>query len=691
MKPPIAKKVNQTFELHGDIRQDDYYWLNDKTNPEVIAHLEAENAYFKEQMKPTSELTEEIYEQMVARIPAEESQVPIQNGPYFYYMRRTKELQYPIYGRKRASSRAELDKTVEEITLDVNQLAHGDDYLSVGGLSYSVDRRYLAYLENRDGTDHATLYVKDLQTGERLADVISNVCDYGTVLWSHCGKYLFYTTINDMQRPDKLWRHLIGTPVETDVCLFEESDDTFSLHLSKSGSGRFIFVHSYATTITEVSFIDAHSPLEPLICVAKRIREIEYNVEHWGDEFLILTNEDAINFKLMSCPTDDLTKRVEFLPYDETYFLGGGSVYPFKDKLYLTGRKDGLTQVWEYVDGNLVQLEWDEAIYSVHLVGGQAYDATEILVNYQSMLTPATTLSIDVKTGKQAVLQVAPVAGVYDPSDFVQEQVWAVASDGARVPVLLQYKKEALKDGPAPLILTAYGSYGYSSDPYFSAYRFPILDKGVIIATAQVRGGSEMGRSWYFDGKMKKKMNSFTDFIAAADHLCNEGYTTSGLIAGRGGSAGGLLIGAVANLAGEKFKVLVPEVPFVDVLTTMLDESLPLTTGEWDEWGNPKIAEDYAVMRAYSPYDNVEAKSYPHMYITTGLNDPRVGYWEPAKWVARLRELKTDDHTLVLKTNMGAGHFGASGRLNELKEAAECYGFILSKLGTSIARKNLSE
>jgi len=680
MKQPIAKKINQTFELHGDIRQDDYYWMREKTNPEVIEHLEAENAYYKEMMKPMQALTDEIYEQMIARIPADEEQVPIQDGPYFYYARRTKELQYPIYARKKAFDRTELETTTEEITLDVNKLAKEDDYLSIGGLSYSACHQYLAYLENRDGTDNATLYVKDLESGTLLVDVIENVCDYGSVLWSNCGKYLFYTTINDMQRPNKLWRHTMGTPVSEDVFLFEESDETFNLYISKSQSERFIFVNSYSTTTTEISFIDADAPLEPLTCIAKRKRDIEYSVEHWGDKFLILTNENATNFKLMSCPINDLTNRDEFLPYDETYFLGGGGVCPFKDKLYVTGRKDGLTQVWEYVDGNLVQLEWDESIYSVYLIGGQ-YDAKEILVYYQSLLTPATTLSIDATTGKQTVLQVAPVAGEYDAANFIQEQVWATAPDGIKVPVLLQYKKEALKNGPAPLILTAYGSYGSCSDPYFSAYRLPILDKGVIFATAQVRGGSEMGRSWYFDGKMKKKMNTFTDFIAGAEHLIAEGYTTSDLIAGRGGSAGGLLIGAVANLAGEKFKVLVPEVPFVDVLTTMLDETIPLTTGEWDEWGNPKKAEDYAVMRTYSPYDNVEKKAYPHLYITTGLNDPRVAYWEPAKWVARLRELKTDDNTLILKTHMGAGHYGASGRLNELKEAAECYGFILNKLG----------
>jgi len=681
MKPPVAKKINQTFELHGDIRQDDYYWMRDKTNPEVIAHLEAENAYFKEVMASVEGVTEEIYDAMVARIPEDETQIPIKNGPYFYYMRRTKELQYPIYARKKAEKRSELETSVEEITLDVNSLANADDYLAVGGLTYSHDHRYLAYLENRDGTDHATLFVKDLETGDLLSDVIENVCDYGQVLWSAESDYIFYTTINELQRPNKLWRHKMGTSVNDDVMLVEETDDTFNLYINGSTSARYIFVNANSTTTTEVSYIETTAPTKPPVCIAGRVRDIEYSVENWNDQFLILTNENAVNFKLESCPVTDVTERKEFLPYDATYFLGGGNIRPFKDKLYLTGRKEGLTQVWEYVNGQLVQLEWDETIYHVGIVWGQDYDTAEILVNYQSLLTPATTLAIDLETGKKSVVQIAPVAGDYNKSDYIQEQVWATAHDGVKVPVLLQYKKEALKDGSAPLILNAYGSYGYSYDPYFSAYRLPMLDKGVIFATAQVRGGSEMGRSWYFDGKMKKKMNSFTDFIAAAEHLITTGYTTSDLIAGRGGSAGGLLIGAVANLAGEKFKVLVPEVPFVDVLTTMLDESIPLTTGEWDEWGNPKKAEDYAVMRAYSPYDNVESKPYPHMYITTGLNDPRVAYWEPAKWVARLRELKTDDNTLVLKTNMGAGHFGASGRLNELKEAAECYGFILSKLG----------
>ena len=382
----------------------------------------------------------------------------------------------------------------------------------------------------------------------------------------------------------------------------------------------------------------------------------------------------------MQCPIIDLTEVTEFLPYDKTYYLGGGSVFPFKDHLFITGRKDGMTQVWEVVNGKRIRLEWEEEVYTVSLVAGQAFDTTELLINYQSLLTPVTTISMDLTTRKRAVLQVAPVGGSYDPSAYIQEQIWATASDGVQIPVLLKYKKDALTNGPAPLILNGYGSYGACYNPYFSPYQLAVLNKGVIIATAQVRGGSELGRSWYFDGKLKKKMNSFTDFISVADTLVRQGYTTNEQLAGRGGSAGGLLIGAVANLAGEKFKVLAPEVPFVDVLTTMLDDTIPLTTSEYDEWGNPNRPEDYAVMRTYSPYDNVEAKPYPHMYITAGLNDPRVGYWEPAKWVAKLRDMKADNNTLVLKTYMGAGHFGASGRFNELRDDAETYGFILEKL-----------
>ena len=678
MKPPIAKKISHTFELHEDIRHDDYYWMKDKTDPEVIAHLESENNYYDEVMEPLENFTKEIYEAMISRIPAEEVNVPVQKGPYYYYMRREKELQYPIYARKLAANREELTTAKEEITLNLNTLASNDDYLSVTDLRVSNDHRYIAYLENRDGTDSYTLFVKDFHTSELLTDVIPNVYIYSSIEWSSCGKYIFYVTLNELQRPNKLWRHEIGTTVSNDVLLFEETDVTFNLYIAKSQSGRFIFAISKSTTTTEMQIIDGDKPLEAPKLFEARREGIEYDVEHWENELLIMTNEEALNFKLLRCPLNDYTNRTAVVPYDEAFFIE--NIYPFKQQIYVTGRSNGLEQVWRVEDENLVQLRWNENIYSVSLVGEQDYGASEVLVQYQSFVTPRTTFSIDISTDEKSVLEEAQVTGDYDRTQYIQQQLWVEAQDGVNIPVLLQYKKDAFNHGPAPLILSAYGSYGYSSDPFFSPYRLPVLDKGVIFATAQVRGGSELGRTWYFNGKMQHKKNSFTDFIDVADYLVKEGFTTNELIIGRGGSAGGLLIGAVSNMAGERFKVLVPEVPFVDVMTTMLDESIPLTTSEWDEWGNPKKYEDYYYMRSYSPYDNVEEKTYPHMYVTTGLNDPRVGYWEPAKWVARLREMKTDDNTLVLKTNMGAGHFGASGRFNQLRELAEFYAFALNKV-----------
>jgi oligopeptidase B len=678
MNPSVAKKIPHTFENHGDVRQDDYYWMKDKTNPEVIAHLEAENHYYDEVMAPLVDFTNEIYEAMVERVPAEEINVPIQHGPYFYYERQEKELQYPIYARKLAATRQELASATEEIILDLNTLAKEDDYLSTTDLRPSLDHRYLAYLENRDGTDSYTAYIKDLETGALLEDVIPNVYIYSSLEWSACGKYIFYITINDLQRPYQLWRHEIGTAITEDVLLLEETDVTFNLYLAKSQSSAYIFVISKSTTTTEIQYIDAAQPLEALTLFDARREGIEYDVEHWEKEFIIMTNEDALNFKLLRCPIDAPKNRTPLVPYDETYFIE--NIYPFKEHIFISGRANGLEQVFRVAGNQLVQLEWDEPIYSVYLASNQDYNADEVIVQYQSFVTPKTTFAVNVVSGEKEMIHQTEVTGQYNPSDYEQKQVWATAPDGVKVPVLLQYKKDALTNGPAPLILTSYGSYGYSSDPFFSAYRLPILNKGVIFATAQVRGGSELGRTWYFDGKMQKKKNTFTDYIAAADHLVAEGFTTNDKLIGRGGSAGGLLIGAVANMAGEKFKVLVPEVPFVDVMTTMLDESIPLTTSEWDEWGNPKKAEDYHYMRSYSPYDNVVSKPYPHLYVTTGLNDPRVGYWEPAKWVARLREMKTDDNTLVLKTNMGAGHFGASGRFNQLRELAEFYAFVLNKV-----------
>ncbi|MBU5466175.1 S9 family peptidase [Virgibacillus sp. MSJ-26] len=678
MKPPIAKCIQYQHTLHGDVREDDFYWLKDKNNPEVIHYLEEENKYYETVMKPLEALTNELYKRMIDRVPISEENVPVKHGPYYYYTRYEKEMQYPIHARKRAEKRTQLPNTTEEIILDLNELAVEDEYLSVAALRLSSNHKRLAYLENRDGTDRYTLLIKDLNSGLLLRDTISDVYIYGSMEWSHCGNYIFYITVDENERPFQLWRHQLGTDTKNDELIYEETDETFTLFIQKSQSEKYIFIQSVSTTTSEVRMLSTETPLSTPQVIDERRDGILYYSEHWGDELLILTNENALNFKLLSCPIDQIHERKYVVPYDEERYLNG--VYPFHDCLLITGRKDGLTQIWILQNGELEQLTWEEPVYTVSVLSNQSYKAEEVLIHYESSLTPETTYALDITSSTMTRLQVAPVSGEYNSSNYRQEQLWATAEDGVKVPLTVLYRKDALDKGPAPLILSGYGSYGANNDPYFSPYILPILDKGVVLVTAQVRGGSEMGRHWYEDGKMHNKRHTFTDFIAIANHLIDIGYTAPHKLAAQGGSAGGLLIGAVANMAGDLFEVMVPEVPFVDIVTTMLDTSLPLTTLEWNEWGNPNNKEEYFYMKSYSPYDNVEAKEYPHLYVTTGLNDPRVGYQEPAKWVARLRSLKTDNHDIVLKTNMGAGHFGSSGRFNALKEAAERYAFVLDKI-----------
>ncbi|HJE19283.1 MAG TPA: S9 family peptidase [Aliicoccus persicus] len=683
MQPPKAKQIPYEHKIHNDVRQDPYYWLKDSDNQEVIDYLEEENKYFKHKLSALQSQSDQILEQMVERIPETEEVVPVQRGPYFYYSRLEKEQQYPIYARKRAESREDLDDAEEEIVLDVNTLSDSsneEEYLNVTEQRVSADHKLLAYLENRDGTDRYTLYIKNLETGELLKDTIPNVYLFSSIEWSKDGKYIFYVTLDDMQRPDKLWRHELGTSNDADDLLYEEKDSTFTLFMEMTQSEKFISAISESTMTTEVRLINTERPLEEPRLVDARKRGVIYFVEHWENDLIITTNEDAINFKLLRASLDDYSEKQVLVEHDEKRFLQG--VYPFKDEIFVAGRENGMTQIWRLEAGQLELVRWDEDIYTVYIIGDQSYDASEVLIGFYSLITPKTTYALDIASGSKEVLQVAPVSGDYDKSNYVQQQLWVTAKDGVKVPMMMLHHKDALNEGPAPLILEAYGSYGSNSNPFFSPYILPILDRGVVFVTVQIRGGSEMGRGWYEDGKMNKKMNSFTDFIAAADYLIDEGYTTSDQLAARGGSAGGLLVGAVANMASDKFEVIVPEVPFVDVVTTMLDDTLPLTTLEWDEWGNPQNEDSYHYMKSYSPYDNVESKDYPHLYVTAGLNDPRVGYFEPAKWVARLREMKTDDNTIVMKTHMGAGHFGASGRINQLKEEAECYAFVLDKIAT---------
>ncbi|KPV41824.1 S9 family peptidase [Alicyclobacillus ferrooxydans] len=680
MEAPKAKKIPHTLEIHGDVRQDEYYWLNNKMNPEVIAYLEAENQYYEETMKALEPLSNRLFEKMVDRIPEAETKVPVQSGSYFYYTRLEKDLQYPVYARKKTSKRAELDSVAEEIVLDLNALAEDGGYLSVTVQRVSPDGTRLAYLENRDGTDRYTAYIKDLTTGELLADRIDNVFIGGSLEWDATGSHLFYVTVDDTQRPYQLWRHAVGETGD-DVLLYEETDITYTLGLAKSRSGKYLFAQSENKETSEVRYLNAEEPMGSFQLFDARRVGVQYEVEHHGNAFLILTNEGASNFTLLHCPTDDtsVSARQEVFPYDSNRYLQG--LYPFQDAVLLSGREGGLTEVWVYRNGHLKKLVWEEPLYTVSIGENRSYTTTEVLIQYESTLTPKTTFGVNLLTEEQTCLQVSPVPGAYDVSQYRQERLWATARDGVKVPLFTVYRVGSLDNGPAPLVLYGYGSYGANSDPHFDPMRLPLLDAGVVMVTAQVRGGSEMGHSWYEDGKFLNKRNTFTDFVAAAEDLIARGYTTSSKLAAQGGSAGGLLMGAVANLAGDLFQVMMPAVPFVDVVTTMLDESIPLTTLEWDEWGNPNDPTYYAYMKSYSPYDNVEAKAYPHMLVTTGLNDPRVGYFEPAKWVARLRAMKTDTNTLLLKTNMGAGHFGASGRVNRIKELATQLSFMLDKIG----------
>lgn len=684
LTPPVAKRIPHPHTLHGDVREDDYYWLKDRDKAEVIAYLEAENQYYEQQMQTRATLTETLYQDMFLRTPAAETDVAAQDGEYYYYSRTEEGKQYTIYARKRASNREQLEQAPEEVTLDLNTLVSEDGYLSVTLLRYSPDAKQLAYLENRDGTDRYTAKVKDLQSGQLLEDSIPNVFLHGSLEWDATGQHLFYVTVDESQRPYRLWRHRLGSSCAEDALVYEESDTTYSIEFYKSRSGQYLLLQSNNKATNETRFLRTDHPLGEWTVFSARRTGVLYEVEHWEDQFVVLTNEKATNFRLLACPVShpSLTAATELFPYDEKRYLQG--VLPFASGLIVIGREMGLTQVWRYQDGRLTQMEWDEPLYTVRAHGNLSYETDEVLLQYESLLTPRTTYSIQwsrPSATERTVLHQTPVpGGEYKPTDFRQERQYATAEDGTKVPLALVYHKDALQNGPAPLILYGYGSYGANMDPTFSSTRLPLLERGVIYVIAQIRGGSEMGYSWYLDGKFLTKRNTFTDFIAAAKHLIEHHYTTPKQLGINGGSAGGLLMGAVLNMAPELFGAAVADVPFVDVVTTMVDETLPLTTLEWDEWGNPNDAEFYAYMKSYSPYDNVAARDYPPLLVTAGLNDPRVSYWEPAKWVARLREKKTDSHELLLKTHMGAGHFGSSGRYQRLRELAARYAFLLDHL-----------
>ena len=669
--PPIAKKIEKEMTIHGDTRVDPYYWLKERENPEVIDYLEAENAYTAAKMKDTERLQKKLYKEMVARIKQDDESVPYRMNGYLYYSRYEKGKEYPIYCRKPAEDAA------EEVLIDVNELADGYAFYQVSGLYVSPDNKMLAFGEDTLSRRKYTLRFLDLETRTFLPDQILNTP--GGVAWANDNKTVFYNTKDETLRPAQTWRHVLGTDVNKDELVFDETDDTFYHGVYRSNSGKYIMLVSEATMTTEYSYIDADDPTSDPVVIQERIRGLEYHPTHVGSVFYILTNDNAKNFKLMAAPVSAPGKKnwKQIVAHRDDVLIEGTEF--FKDRYVLQERSNAQTKlrILSY-DGKIDDyIEFDEEAYDIWIGTNREFDSEWLRFGYESMATPGSTFDQNLLTGERILKKERPVLGDFDKNKYETKRLWAVARDGVKVPMSIVYRKGTPLDGSAPLVLYGYGSYGINMTPYFSTVRLSLLDRGYIWVIAHIRGSEMMGRSWYDDGKLLHKMNTFTDFIDCADYLVNEKYTSYDKMVAMGGSAGGLLVGAVANLAPEKFAGIVAQVPFVDVVTTMLDDSIPLTTNEYDEWGNPNIKEYYDYMMTYSPYDNVEAKDYPNILITTGLHDSQVQYWEPAKWTAKLRDMKTDDNLLLLKTEMDYGHGGASGRFQVYKEIALEWAFIL--------------
>ncbi|HEY0077515.1 MAG TPA: S9 family peptidase [Pyrinomonadaceae bacterium] len=674
--PPVSKKISKTVTAHGETWNDDYFWLREKKNPEVIAYLEAENAYTDALMKPTQNFQETLYKEMLGRIKETDANVPYREGRYLYNTRTEQGKQYPIYVRRRADS----PNAPEEITLDLNEMAKGHTFMAVSTYDVSADSNLLAYSTDTNGYREYTLYVKDLRDGKNTK-IVERV---SSAVWANDNRTLFYVVDDPTtKRSHRLYRHMLGA--NSGQLVYEETDEMFDLTVRRSRSRGYIFLTATSHTTADVRYVSANEPEGALRLVAPREAGHEYYVEHRGDAFYVRTNEGgAKNFKLATAPVSDPQRKnwKELLPHRKDVMLE--RVDAFRDFLVTTEREKGLPtlRILDLRTDKSHDLEFPEPAYNASLGTNKEFDTRLLRFNYQSFITPASVYDYDMQTRKRELLKQQPVLGGFDQKQYQSERIYAVASDGTRIPVSLVYKKDLKRDGSRPLLLNAYGSYGIPSSATFSSSRLSLLNRGVVYAIAHIRGGGEMGKEWHEQGRMMQKKNTFTDFVAAAEHLVKERYTSEDRLVITGGSAGGLLMGAVVNLRPNLFKAVVAYVPFVDVINTMMDASLPLTAGEWEEWGNPiKNREHFLYMKSYSPYDNIEAKAYPTMLVKTSLNDSQVMYHEPAKYVARLRAMKTDKNLLLLKTNMGAGHGGASGRYDSLKDLAFDYAFILTQLG----------
>lgn len=673
MQAPIAKKIEKKLEKHGDIRIDNYYWLNERENPEVIKYLEEENKYTESILKPTEEFQAKLFEEMKSRIKEDDSSVPYKLNGYWYLTEFQKGKEYPIHKRRKDT----LDNK-DEILFDVNLMAEGHAYYNLGGISVSPDNTLCSFGVDNVSRRIYTIQIKDLKTGQLLDDKIENTT--GGSVWSADNETLFYTRKDDTLRAYQIWKHKLGTSSSDDVLVFEEKDETFSVYIYKSKSRDYIIIGSSSTVSYEYRFIPSNEPDAEFKIFQERERDLEYSIEHFGDEFYIQTNkDDAFNFKLMktSINATDQNNWIEVIPHREEVFIEGFEI--FKNYLVVEERTNGLIQMnikaWD--NSQDYYLPFSEETYTAGSGTNPDFDTNILRYGYTSLTTPTSVIDFDMKNQTSEVKKEQIVLGDFNKENYTSERIWAEARDGEKVAISLVHHKDTKLSKDTPLLLYAYGSYGYTIEPNFSSIRLSLLDRGFVYAIAHIRGGQYLGREWYEDGKMLEKKNTFFDYIDVAKHLIKIEYTSSAHLYGMGGSAGGLLMGAVINYEPTLFNGVVAQVPFVDVVTTMLDETIPLTTGEYDEWGNPNDEEYYHYMKEYSPYDNVETKHYPNILITTGFHDSQVQYWEPAKWTAKLRELKTDDNILIFKTDMSSGHGGASGRFESLKEDALEYAFLL--------------
>lgn len=677
--PPSAEKIPKNLEIHGDVRVDNYYWLNQKEDAEVIDYLERENDYYAKMTAHTDSFKENLFEEIKGRIKEDDSSVPYKLNGYYYITRFEEGKDYPIYTRRKESMEAP-----EEILFNVNEMAKGHSYYSLGGLNVSPDNTMVAFGVDTVSRRKYTLHIKNLVTGEILQESVANTTGGST--WANDNKTLFYTKKDDETlRSNQIYKHLLGTSPDDDSLVYQEDDETFNTYVYKTKSKKYIVIGSSSTLTSEFQILDADKPDGTFKVFQERERGLEYNISHFEDHFYIVTNKDeATNFKLMKTAVSKTSKDhwEEVLAHRENVLLEDIDI--FKDYLVVSERSNGLTQLkimnWKTRESYF--LPFDNETYTAYTVQNVDFDTPILRYGYNALTTPASIIDFNMETKEQTVMKETEVlGGTFDKNNYESKRIWATALDGSKIPISMVYKKGIKMNGTNPFLMYGYGSYGATIDPYFSVARLSLLDRGFVFGIAHVRGSEYLGRPWYEDGKLLKKKNTFTDFIDASRYVVEQGYTAPEHLYASGGSAGGLLMGAVVNMAPDLYNGVIAAVPFVDVVTTMLDDSIPLTTGEYDEWGNPNEKEYYEYMKSYSPYDNVAKQHYPNMLVTTGYHDSQVQYFEPAKWVAKLRAYKTDKNILLFHTNMDAGHGGASGRFEALKEVAKDYAFLLDLEG----------